>query len=75
MRTSVTLDLYELFALLLVAAVAVTILVAAVADSFLVRLLRRMPRRSRPVPRTTVPPDGPHEGRTAPPVRRIPVPR
>ncbi|MFL1897800.1 hypothetical protein ACJWDR_01710 [Streptomyces tauricus] len=71
MRTTLTPEFYELFAMLLVAAVAVTVIVDAVADSLLVRLLRRMP--SRPRFPHGVAPDDPGKGPTASPVRRTPV--
>ncbi|MFF5969838.1 hypothetical protein ACFY64_40380 [Streptomyces collinus] len=42
MRTTLTPEFYQMFAVLLVAAMAVTCVVAAVADELLVRLLRRL---------------------------------
>ncbi|MCX5554691.1 hypothetical protein [Streptomyces sp. NBC_00038] len=42
MRTTLTPEFYQLFAVLLVAAMGVTFVVAAVADALLVRLLRRL---------------------------------
>jgi hypothetical protein len=70
-RTTLTPEFYRLFAVLLVAAMAVAFVVAAVADAFLVRLLRRLPTRRRPVLRTV--PNVPDKGRTAPPADLTPV--
>ena len=47
MRTTLTPEFYELFAVLLVAAMAVTFVVAAVADAWAVRMLRRLAARRR----------------------------
>ncbi|MFF1680081.1 hypothetical protein ACFVYG_29075 [Streptomyces sp. NPDC058256] len=42
MRTTLTPEFYQLFAVLLVASMAVTFVVAAVADALFVRSLRRL---------------------------------
>ncbi|UUU26075.1 hypothetical protein [Streptomyces sp. DSM 40750] len=73
MRTTLTPEFYQLFAVLLIAAMAVTFVVAAVADAVLVRLLRRLPARRQPDPGTV--PNGPDKGRTAPFADRTPVRR
>ncbi|WP_369232072.1 hypothetical protein AB5J56_09840 [Streptomyces sp. R21] len=67
MRTTLTPEFYELFAMLLVAATAVTFVVAAVADACAVRMLRRMAAHRRPtvVPRPSRPVDS-AQGRMVP---------
>ncbi|MFG2347869.1 MULTISPECIES: hypothetical protein [Streptomyces] len=73
MRTTLTPEFYQLFAVLLVAAMAVTFVVAAVADGAFVWLLRRLSARRQPR-RATVP-NVPDRGRTAPTADRTPVRR
>ncbi|MFL1897761.1 hypothetical protein ACJWDR_01505 [Streptomyces tauricus] len=81
MRTTLTPDFFQLFAVLLVVAVAVLLVVVAVADSWFLRLRTGGPLRRRPTSRTapnapdaTVP-NAPDKGRTAPRTTRTPVPR
>ncbi|WP_328494670.1 hypothetical protein OHS59_19430 [Streptomyces sp. NBC_00414] len=73
MRTTLTPDFYQLFAVLLVVAVAVLLVTVAVTDSLFLRLRGHWPLRRRPTPRTM--PSVPDKGRTAPRTTRTPVPR
>jgi len=73
MRTALTPDFYQLFAVLLVVAVAVLFIVAAVAESLYERLLSQWSPHRAPSVGTV--PNVPDKGRTASPVRRTPVPR
>ncbi|WP_326732281.1 hypothetical protein [Streptomyces phaeochromogenes] len=73
MRTTLTPEFYQLFAVLLVAAMAATFVVAAVADGAFVWLLRRL--SARRLPRRATVPNVPERGRTAPAADRTPVRR
>ncbi|MCX5599783.1 hypothetical protein OOK29_16710 [Streptomyces phaeochromogenes] len=73
MRTTLTPEFYQLFAVLLVAAMAVTFVVAAVADGAFVWLLRRLSARRLPRRATVL--NVPERGRTAPAADRTPVRR